>query len=174
VDRRVGVVEIVRAGRITMVQGRLDIGRAMATPLIRAVKRRLGKETHAILDAPPGASCPVVTTLRGADYVLLVTEPTPFGLHDLKIAVDVVRLLKIPFGVVINRSGIGDDRVRTFCESESVPVLVEIPDDRRIAEAYSKGELIVDALPEYRGLFTGLLGEIMTRGSRDRQEAAGQ
>ncbi|MBN1504696.1 MAG: ATP-binding protein [Candidatus Eisenbacteria bacterium] len=156
VDRRVGVVETARSGNITLIQGRLDVGEAMAPPLIRAVKARLRNGTPAILDAPPGTSCPVITTVRGADFVVLVTEPTPFGLHDLRLAVDMVRELRIPFGVVVNRVGIGDDRVHAYCRGEDIPVLLEIPDDRRIAEAYSRGNLIVDALPEYQGLFRGL------------------
>ena len=152
-DRRIGLVETIQAENITLVQGRLDIGVAMSPPLIRAVKSHLRTDLSAILDAPPGTSCPVITAIRGADLVLLVTEPTPFGLHDLKLAVDMVRELRIPFGVVINRVGIGDDRVHAFCGQEGIPILLEIPDDRRIAEAYSRGELIVEALPEYRGLF---------------------
>ncbi|OPY91334.1 MAG: ferredoxin [Syntrophaceae bacterium PtaU1.Bin231] len=155
-DKRMGVVETIRTENITLIEGRLDVGAAMAPPLIRAVKSRLQKDLPAILDAPPGTSCPVIATLRGADFVALVTEPTPFGLHDLKLAVDTVRELGIPFGVVVNRVGIGDDRVHLFCREENVSVLMEIPDDRRIAEAYSKGFLIVDALPEYRGLFRTL------------------
>jgi len=155
-DKRMGVVETIRTENITLIEGRLDVGAAMAPPLIRAVKSRLQKDLPAILDAPPGTSCPVIATLRGADFVALVTEPTPFGLHDLKLAVDTVRELGIPFGVVINRVGIGDDRVHLFCREENVSVLMEIPDDRRIAETYSKGFLIVDALPEYRGLFRTL------------------
>lgn len=155
--RRIGVVETFKSDNVTLVQGRLDIGGTMAPPLIRAVKKRLKKELPAILDAPPGTSCPVVATLKGADYILLVTEPTPFGLHDLKLAVELARDLQIPFGVVINRTGIGDGRVQAFCNAEGIPILVEIPEDRRIAEAYSAGHLIVEALPEYRGLFSGLL-----------------
>ena len=156
VDNRIGVVETVQAENITLIQGRLDVGVAMAPPLIRAVKARLTNGAPAILDAPPGTSCPVITTLRGADFVVLVTEPTPFGLHDLKLAVDMVRQLRIPFGVVINRVGIGDDRVHAFCGKKSIPILLEIPDDRRIAETYSHGELVVDALPEYRRTFVSL------------------
>lgn len=156
VDKRIGVIEMVQAENITLIQGRLDVGVAMAPPLIRAVKARLRNHMPAILDAPPGTSCPVIATLRGADYVVLVTEPTPFGLHDLKLAVDMVRDLQIPFGVVVNRVGIGDERVKTFCREENIPILLEIPDDRRIAEAYSKGSLVVEALPEYRGLFQSL------------------
>jgi MinD superfamily P-loop ATPase len=162
VDKRIGVVETIRAGNITLIQGRLDVGAAMAPPLIRAVKARLRDGMPAILDAPPGTSCPVITTLRGSDFVVLVTEPTPFGLHDLKIAVDVVRELRVPFGVVVNRVGIGDERVHAFCREENIPILLEIPDDRRIAEAYSKGRLIVEALPEYWGLFESLIGKTMS------------
>ncbi len=157
IDKRIGVVETVQAGNISLIQGRLDIGVAMAPPLIRAVKTRLQDGRPAILDAPPGTSCPVIATLRGADLVVLVTEPTPFGLHDLKLAVDMVRELGIPFGAVVNRVGIGDDRVHGYCGEKGIPVLLEIPDDRRIAEAYSGGSLIVDALPEYRGLFLSLI-----------------
>ncbi len=161
VDKRIGVVETLKAGDITLTQGRLDVGVAMAPPLIRAVKDSLHNDQVAILDAPPGTSCPVIATLREVDYALLVTEPTPFGLHDLKLAVEMVRALGIPFGVVINRMGSGDDRIHIFCEEEQIPVLLEIPDDRRIAEAYSRGDLLVDALPEFRGLFQGLLGKTL-------------
>jgi MinD superfamily P-loop ATPase len=161
VDRRIGVIETIRAGNITLIQGRLDIGVAMAPPLIRAVKARMKDGLPAILDAPPGTSCPVIATLRDVDFVVLVTEPTPFGLHDLKLAVETVRELGIPFGVVINRVGVGDGRVHAYCAEENIPVLLEIPDDRRIAEAYSRGELIVEALPGYRNLFCGLVEKIM-------------
>lgn len=160
VDQRIGVIETVQAENITLIQGRLDVGVAMAPPLIRAVKARLINGVATILDAPPGTSCPVITTLRGADYVLLVTEPTPFGLHDLKLAVDMVRELGMPFGVVVNRVGIGDDRVHLFCRQEGILILLEIPEDRRIAEAYSQGSLVVEALPDYRGLFQTLLEKI--------------
>jgi MinD superfamily P-loop ATPase len=152
-----GVVETIRAEKITLLRGCLDIGVAMAPPLIRAVKAGLPHGLPAILDAPPGTSCPVIATLRGADCVILVTEPTPFGLHDLELAVDMVRELAIPFGVVINRVGIGDGRVHAYCGQERIPVLLEIPDDRRIAEAYSKGDLIVEAIPEYGELFQNLI-----------------
>jgi MinD superfamily P-loop ATPase len=160
VSQRMGLIETSRSGNITLIQGRLDIGVSMAPLLIRAVKARLQDGLPAILDAPPGTSCPVIATLRGTDLVLLVTEPTPFGLHDLKLAVDMVRELRIPFGVVVNRMGIGDDRVYAFCGKEGIPILLEIPDDRRIAENCSRGELVVDALPEYSSLFATLLWNI--------------
>ncbi|MCU0605988.1 MAG: ATP-binding protein [Candidatus Edwardsbacteria bacterium] len=161
-ERRIGVVETVDAGDITLVQGRLDVGVSLVPPLIRAVKSRLAADRPAILDAPPGTSCSVVATLRGAQYVLLVTEPTPFGLHDLTLAVDLVRELKLPFGVVVNRAGSGDDRGQAYCREQGIPILAEIPDDRRIAEAYSRGELMVDALPDYRTVFTRLWQSIRT------------
>lgn len=159
--RRIGVIQTLEADNITLIQGRLDVGVAIVPPLIRAVKARLANGRPAILDAPPGTSCPVIATLRGTDFVLLVTEPTPFGLYDLRLAVDTVRELEIPFGVIVNRLGVGDNRVHTFCEEQEIPVLMEIPDDRRIAEAYSRGSLIVDALPEYRPLFEKLLGQLL-------------
>lgn len=159
-ERRIGVVETLDAGQITLIQGRLDVGVAMAPPLIRAVKARMKNGVTAILDAPPGTSCPVIATLHGVDGAVLVTEPTPFGLHDLRLAVDMVREIEVPFGVVVNRVGIGDGRVHSFCERENIPLLLEIPDDRRIAEAYSRGELIVDALPEYQEHFGRLWNKI--------------
>ncbi|MBN2429746.1 MAG: ATP-binding protein [Deltaproteobacteria bacterium] len=153
---RIGVVEIGRKGDITLVQGRLDIGVPLVPPLIRAVKRHAAGAETVILDAPPGTSCPVIATIGDSDFVVLVTEPTPFGLHDLKLAVDLVRKLGLPFGVVINRSGMGDSRVEDFCRREQVPVLLEIPNDREIAVAYSQGRLMVDAFPEYQARFSDL------------------
>ena len=159
-QHRIGVVETSEAGDIVLVQGRLDVGGTLAPTLIRAVKQEIDGAGLAILDAPPGTSCPVVTTLRGADYVLLVTEPTPFGLNDLALAVEAVRELGLPHGVVINRADIGDDRVVTYCRENGIAVLAEIPDDRRIAEAYSRGEALITALPEYRSVFAQILPRV--------------
>jgi MinD superfamily P-loop ATPase len=170
VPRTIGQVETVQRDNITLIQGRLNIGEAMAPPLIRAVKQRLVPGLPAIIDAPPGTSCPVITTLQKADYALLVTEPTPFGLNDLQLAVSMVRDLGVPFGVAVNRQGSGDDRVHDFCRAEGIPILLEIPDDRRIAEAYSRGDLIVDALPEYRDRFRGLLTRIGFGASPQRKD----
>ena len=156
VDREVGALEIRESGAITLLQGRLDVGQAMAPPVIRALKARIDARLPAILDAPPGASCPVVTTLRAADFVILVSEPTPFGLHDLALAVEVTRSLGIPFGLVLNRAGLGDHRLHQYCCKDRIPILLEIPDDRRIAEAYSRGALLVNAFPEYRAGFERL------------------
>jgi len=159
-NRRIGVIETSRAKNITLVTGKLDIGVALAPPLIRAVKNTLPADAPAILDAPPGTSCPVIAAIRDSDFVLLVTEPTPFGLHDLSLAADMVRELNLPFGVLVNRMGSGDHRVHEFCQKGNIPILMEIPDDRQIAEHYSRGILIVDALPQYREHFENLLEKI--------------
>lgn len=146
-----------------MTPGRLDIGVAMAPPLIRAVHAHAQGGTPAIIDASPGTSCPTVSAVRAAELVVLVTEPTPFGLHDLRLAVAMTRALNMPCGVVINRADNGDKRTHEFCHAEGLPVLAEIPDDRRIAEAYARGALMVEALPQYRAVFEHLwkrIGEL--------------
>lgn len=154
--REVGTVETARAGAIEFVQGRLRVGEAMAVPLVRAVKTHTARDRTTIIDCPPGTSCPVVAAVSDSDYVVLVTEPTPFGLHDLGLAVEMVRGVGIPLGVVVNRTGIGDGRVHEYCRQEGIPVLLEIPDDRRIAEVYSRGKAVIEALPEYASLFKAL------------------
>ena len=161
-----GVIERGQAGQVAFGQGILNVGQAMAVPVIRQLQKWLipeqAGERLILLDAPPGTSCPVVESMREADFVLLVTEPTPFGLHDLRVAVEVARdELGKPVGVVVNRTGIGDDGVERYCESEGIPVLMRIPLDRRIAEAYSNGIPIVDVLPEYRLRFLELYRDIV-------------
>ncbi|MFC1836227.1 ATP-binding protein [Thermodesulfobacteriota bacterium] len=148
-SRELGVVESGKAGDVDLVQGVLRVGEAMSPPLIKALKRRINRNKIAILDAPPGASCPVMHTVMGSDFIVLVTEPTPFGLHDLKIAVEAVSSLNIPLGVVLNRSDLGDREVQAFCATKSIPVLMEIPHDRRVAEGYAAGKLLVDCSGEY-------------------------
>lgn len=155
--RRTGVVEVYDAGGLTLVEGRLDVGSAMGVPVIRAVLGALPPDGTAIIDAPPGTACPMVASVSVADAVVLVTEPTPFGLHDLSLAVETLRLMGLPFGVVVNRAGSGDGRVHDFCSSGSIPLLAEIPDDRRIAEAYSRGVAAIDAVPGTRPLFEAIL-----------------
>ena len=154
--RPIGVIEEGNAGGIHFTQGRLNVGEAMAVPVIRAVKKKIQAAGTVILDCPPGTSCPVISAMRDSDYVLLVTEPTPFGLNDLRLAVETVRALALPFGVVINRADVGDDGVRRYCGEEDIAILLEMPDDRRIAEAYSRGVPAVEALPALRVLFQGL------------------
>ena len=158
--RTIGVVETGRAGKIAFGQGRLNVGEPMSPPLIRAVKRARAEGTITIYDAPPGTSCPVVATVRDADYVVLVTEPTPFGLNDLRLAVDLMRQLKRDIGVVINRADIGNDAVRAFCKAEHIPLLAEIPDDRRVAEAYSRGEMAGNSVPAFHTALSHLISQI--------------
>lgn len=158
--RDVGVVEEGMANGAKFVHGKLSIGEAMSPPLIKEVRKRISDGGLNIIDAPPGTSCPVIQSVRGADYVLLVTEPTPFGLNDLKLAVEMLRVMKLPFGVVVNRSDMGDEAVFDYCGSESINILLRIPDDRRIAEAYSRGRLAVEAVPEYAAAFESLLKEV--------------
>jgi MinD superfamily P-loop ATPase len=155
-----GMVSTPLAG-LDFAHGVLEIGRAIAPPVIRQLKWRIHSDGLVILDASPGTSCPVVEAMKGADFVLLVTEPTPFGLHDLRLTVEVARdELGLPVGVVINRDGIGDEKVEAYCQSEGIPILMRIPFDRRIAEVYSEGGLVIEALPEYRGQFQELYRRI--------------
>jgi len=158
-----GIIEEGRTGNIRFAHGILNIGEAMAVPVIRELKKRIGEDPDriVILDASPGTSCPVVETMRGADFVLMVTEPTPFGLHDLRLAVEVARdELELPVGVVINRDGVGDRGVEDYCGAEDIPILMRIPLNRRIAEAYSEGVPMVEASPEYRERFFELYRRI--------------
>lgn len=156
----IGVVEKGHANGLGFIQGRLKIGVPMSPPLIRAAKEAAPYHGTVIVDAPPGTSCPVIAAIKDCDLVVLVTEPTPFGLHDLILAVETVRKLDIPFGVAINRCDNGDDRVLAYCKREIIPVLAEIPDDRRIAEAYSRGEIAIEAVPEMRPIFQQLERQI--------------
>jgi MinD superfamily P-loop ATPase len=159
----IGFVDSGLADKVKFVQGRLNIGDVRSPALIRKVKEKALNDGLVIIDAPPGTSCPVIEAVQGANFCLLVTEPTPFGLNDLKLAVDMVKQLKLPFAVVINRSDLGDDRVRRYCDRENIEVALDIPDDRRIAEAYSKGIMIIDELPEYRNDFLRLYEDISAR-----------
>lgn len=156
-----GSIERGRADGIEFAQGTMNVGEPMAVPIIRQLKQWVvpleSGDRLVILDAPPGTACPVVETMRGADFVLMVTEPTPFGLHDLRLAVEVARgELGLPVGVVVNRDGVGDRGVEEYCAAESIPILAHIPLDRRIAEAYSEGIPLVETLPEYREHFVEL------------------
>ncbi|MDD5011258.1 MAG: ATP-binding protein [Phycisphaerae bacterium] len=156
----IGLLEQGSTDGIDFVQGRLEIGDVRTPALIKYVKKKIDNNKIAIIDAPPGTSCPVVEAVRDADFVLLVTEPTPFGLNDLKLAVDMVRQLKIPFSVIINRSDLGDDRVHEYCKNENIDIAMELADDIKIARAYSSGRMVVEALPEYKQNFTALAKNI--------------
>jgi MinD superfamily P-loop ATPase len=158
--RKLGIVERGHRNGLEFVHGKLRVGEAMSPPLIRKVRSFQQPDRLTIIDAPPGTSCPVIAAMKGADFVLMVTEPTPFGLHDLKLAVGAVQILGIPCGLVINSSDIGDDRVRVYAEQENIPILMEIPFDRKIAEAYSRGELLVEVMPEWKERFAALYQRI--------------
>ncbi|MFH1243371.1 MAG: ATP-binding protein [Pseudomonadota bacterium] len=154
--RELGVIERGKRDGLEFVHGRLRVGEAMSPPLIRKVRSFTNPVRLTIIDAPPGTSCPVITAMKGTDFVLLVTEPTPFGLHDLKLAVEVVKILGIPAGLVINKADMGDDKVKAYAQEETLPILMEIPFDRSIAEIYSRGDLLVEVMPEYKEQFLGL------------------
>jgi len=151
---KIGEIEFGKAGDIDFTAGKLRIGYVRTPSLIKEVKRHIKEDHLAIIDVPPGTSCPVVESVKGADFVLLVTEPTPFGLNDLKLAVGLVREMNLPFAVVINRYGIGNDEVEKYCEAEEIEIVMKLPEDRRIAEACSSGQIIVDVLDEYKEQFS--------------------
>jgi MinD superfamily P-loop ATPase len=162
-QRKIGIAEFGIADGIYFGAGRLDIGAIQSPALIKDVKRKAMNNGTVIIDVPPGTSCPVIEAIKGADFVLLVTEPTPFGLNDLQLAVEMVRELEIPFAVSINRCDIGDDRVVRYCQQQDIEILLEIPNDRLVAEAYSQGIKIVDALPGYEEKFLQLYQKINAR-----------
>jgi len=157
---KIGAIKRGHKDNLELIYGELEVGEPMATPLIRQLKRHIDKNKNVILDAPPGASCPVIETVKGVDYCILVTEPTPFGLHDLKIIVQVLEDMSIPFGVVINRAGIGDRKVYDYCREKNIPILLEIPYDRRIAELYSRGIPFSLEMTEYREKFRDLFNDV--------------
>lgn len=158
----VSIGEDTRTG-LRVIQGKLKVGSVLAPPVIKAAKAAASDLPLTILDSPPGTSCPVIEAVSDADYVLLVTEPTPFGLHDLKLAVETVIELGLPFSVVINRADEGDDRVEDYCRENGVHVILRIPHSRRVAEVYSRGGTLVEALPELREVFRAMPGEIEGR-----------
>ncbi len=169
----VGVLEEGKAGSINFIHGRLNIGEPMAPPIIRKIKKKIKKDgtkgknndiinRHiTLIDAPPGTSCPVIESIKDSDYTILVTEPTPFGLHDLILAVEVLKKLNIPYGVVLNKCDIGDHKVEEYCKKNGIPLLLSIPLDREIAVAYSQGIPIVKINPSYEQKFIQLYQKIV-------------
>jgi len=149
IDRPIGVVNKGTGQGVIFIEGRLNVGEAISPPITRAAKQVMPISGISLIDAPPGTSCPVLEAIGGTDYVILVTEPTPFGLNDLKLAVGMVRVLDLPFGVIVNRSDIGDDRVDEYCREEKIDVLLKIPFDRQYAADSSRGDLIMKHHPEY-------------------------
>jgi len=158
--RKIGTVKKGFANGVELVYGELSVGEPMAIPIIKEVKKQIRNSGIVIVDSPPGTSCPVIESVYGSDYCVLVTEPTPFGLYDLKIAVKVLEKLTIPFGVIVNRAGIGDKKVYSYCRKKSIPILLEIPYEREIAELYSFGTPFVLKMPEWKEKFQQLFDEI--------------
>jgi MinD superfamily P-loop ATPase len=156
----IGTITTGSAKGIELVYGELNVGEPMAVPLIREVQKQIRRDKTVLIDAPPGTACPLVASVYRSDYCLLVAEPTPFGLHDLKITVQVLRELNIPLGVVVNRAGIGDRNIYTYCQKEDLPILLEIPFRRRIAELYSSGIPFVVEMSEWTERFHQLLHDI--------------
>ena len=171
--KEIGILEEGKAGSISLIDGCLNIGEPMAPPIIREIKRKIkkdyvnGKDNNIIsnhitlIDAPPGTSCPVIESIKDSDYTILVTEPTPFGLHDLILAVEVLQKLKIPHGVVLNKCDVGDYKVEEYCKKNNIPLLLSIPMDKEIAVAYSQGIPIVKINPSYEQKFIQLFQKII-------------
>ncbi len=164
--RDLGEIKTGISGKIDLIWGELRIGEAMSPPLIKAVKDKIDKEKTVIIDAPPGTSCPVITTVTGTDFVILVTEPTPFGLNDLILAVEAVRTLGLKFGIVLNRAGCGDNKVKEYAKKQGIPILMEIPDRREIAESYSRGDIMTDVFPEMKKEFQALFNKVKSRSEK--------
>ncbi|MGC8911899.1 MAG: ATP-binding protein [Nitrososphaeria archaeon] len=146
----IGKVYTGTASDMEIVWGELEVGKPLAVPVIREVKKLFRGDVDAIVDSPPGTSCPMINSVDGSDFCILVTEPTPFGLHDLKIAVKVLEEMSIPFGVIVNRAGLGDERVYEYCRGKGIPILLEIPFNRRVAELYSMGKPFIEEMPEWK------------------------
>ena len=158
--KEIGMLEVGSADGVKFAHGRLAIGEAMAPPIIRKVKEQADNDGVVIIDAPPGTSCPVVEAVKDSDFCLLVTEPTPFGLNDLILAVETVKQLNIPCGVVLNRVGVGDSGVEEYCLKENIPVLLTIPLDIEIARLYSRGITLVEGMSQWKMEFIKLFGKI--------------
>jgi len=178
-DHPIGSIEDGSSQGIHFVQGLLNVGEVMSPAVIRQVRAQGENRGVCIIDSPPGTSCPVVESVRGTDFVLLVTEPTPFGLNDLMLAVEMVRALARPFAVALNRCDAGDEGVHSYCEREGIEILLSIPDDRRIAESYARGEIDLSKLPGYREVFdrcyrriAALVNETQGRAFQGKKECA--
>lgn len=161
VNKEIGYLEIGNKNELDFVHGKLNIGEILVTFIIKEIKKHKTQKKTVVIDCPPGTSCPMITAVKDSDYCILVTEPTPFGLNDLVLAVEVLRKLDIPFGVVINRSDLGNKNVENYCQKEDIRILAKIPFSKEIAVAYSKGVTIVDSLPSYKQLFQEMFNNII-------------
>ncbi|MFC1947820.1 ATP-binding protein [Chloroflexota bacterium] len=160
INREMGVIETGMSGNLEFIQGKLTVGEAMATPVIDQVKKKADNDKVVIVDTPPGTSCPVVHSVKGSDFCLLVTEPTPFGLNDLILAVETVETLGIQCGIIINRSGENDSIVESYCREKDISVLMKIPLDTEIARLYSEGITLAEGIPMWKEIFKALFGNI--------------
>ena len=160
-EKEIGKISFGRLNDIEIASGELNVGEAIAVPVIKKVKKQVKKDETVIIDTPPGTSCPVIEAVKDSDYSILVTEPTPFGLADLKLAVEVIRKLKIPFGLIINKHNSEFMETDRFCKEKNIPILLRIPEDRKIAEAYSKGIPLTESFPEYKNKLKIIFDEII-------------
>jgi MinD superfamily P-loop ATPase len=174
IQKEIGIIEIGNCGDIQFVHGKLNIGEIMSPPLIKQVKEYINPACTVIIDAPPGTSCPVIASVKGSDFCILVTEPTPFGLNDLVLAVEVLEKLQISHGVVVNRSNIGDDKVDLYCRKKNIPILMRIPFDKEIAFLYSKGIPIVKEKKEYIKRFQDMFNLIIAFCHSDPEFISGE
>ncbi len=173
-DKSIGTIEYGKTKNLHFLHGIVHIGEPRAVPVIKALKRFIGKRDGIfIIDGPPGTSCPVVEILQDSDACILVTEPTPFGLHDLTLAVEMVRKLEVPAHVIVNKSDIGSTNVHEYCAREKLPILMEIPFRREFAEIYSTGKLLIDAFPEWIEKFTGMYERVSRYCREVMQDAEG-
>ncbi|RKY30779.1 MAG: (4Fe-4S)-binding protein [Candidatus Omnitrophota bacterium] len=157
---KLGTIRKGKSDSIEFFEGRLEVGQATSPPLIRELKKYIEKGKDVIIDSAPGVACPFVNAVYGSDFVILVTEPTPFGLYDLKLAVEVCENLNLKKGVIINRSGKGDNLIEDFCREKNIPVILKIPFRREIAEGYSKGLSLPEIDPQYKMEFKTLFEKI--------------
>jgi len=173
VNQKIGIVKKGNSlkNNSMFVEGRLFIGEMAASPVIHEAKKEAVTGKLNIIDAPPGTSCSMVETVRDADFCLLVTEPTPFGLNDLKLAVDALRIIGIPFGVVINKWDENFTGIEKYCYKEKIKLMMKIPFDKKIAEAYSNGETVVEIMPEYKSKFNELIDSIREIIQRNKIES---
>jgi MinD superfamily P-loop ATPase len=169
--RPIGLIEKAKEGSSPeFYRGLLNIGETMVSAVIKKLQQHIDDRKTAIIDAPPGTACPVIASIEDMDYCVLVTESTPFGFHDLKLAIDVVRAIKIPFGVIINRYGLGNSKVEDYCKAEGIPVLLKIPNDRKIAELYSRGIPFIREMPEWNDKFFYMFETIKSQLAGGKEE----
>jgi len=158
--KEIGIIESGNAMGLEFAHGKLNVGEAMPTPVIRMVKAKANLDGIVIIDVPPGTSCPVVESLKGSDFCILVTEPTSFGLNDLTLAVETVRELNIPCGIVLNRASLGDVMIEEYCRKENLSVLLKIPLDIEIARFYSRGLTLVEGMPQWKESFRRMFRQV--------------